>query len=110
MTGRTHVATSLILFVTLSLAGGAVGADSMRCGQSIVNEETSVEDLIRKCGEPIERTSSTEDVYAVNAAGYRFKTGETTTTERWVYQRSPQALRMVVTIVDGVIKSIERAE
>jgi hypothetical protein len=48
-------------------------------------------------------------VLAINAAGVAYKTG-TTTREQWFYQRSPQSLRMVVTIVDGAIKSIERAK
>ena len=35
------------------------------------------------------------------------KMGETT-IETWTYDRGPQAAPMVVTIVDGRIKSIER--
>jgi hypothetical protein len=46
----------------------------------------------------------------VNAAGARYKTGATSTREHWVYDRGPQSFRMVVTIIDGVVKSIEREQ
>lgn len=101
---------TLICAIPLVLASAQSVADTMRCGQSLLNEQTSVAELLKKCGEPLEKTTRTEEVMAVNAAGFRYKTGETTTREQWFYQRSPQSLRMVVTIVDGAIKSIERAE
>jgi Protein of unknown function (DUF2845) len=84
------------------------GADSMRCGKWVLNETASVAELLEKCGAPLDKTSTTEDVFAINAAGHPFKAGSTT-REQWFYQPSAQSLRMVVTIVDGVIKKIERA-
>ena len=102
---RAAVAVSLCSTMLVQ----AAAADSMRCGQSLVNEDSSVAELLSKCGEPLEKTSTTEDVLAVNPAGHAYKTGTTTTREQWVYQRSSQSFRMVVTIVDGVIKSIERS-
>lgn len=84
-------------------------ADSMRCGKWVVNERATVAELVKKCGEPLEKASTTEDVLAINAAGHSYKVG-TTTTERWFYQRSARSLRMVVTIIDGEIKSLERAD
>lgn len=80
----------------------------MRCGQSLLNESSSLAELIDKCGQPQQKSSATEDVYAVNPAGARYRTGATTTRERWVYDRGAQSFRMVVTIVDGVVRSIER--
>jgi hypothetical protein len=87
-----------------------VAAESMRCGKWVINETASVAELLDKCGAPLEKKSTTEDVRAINAAGVAYKTGTTTTREQWFYQRSSRALPMVVTIVDGAIKSIERAE
>ena len=81
----------------------------MRCGTWVVDETAGVAELLEKCGAPLEKTSTTEDVLAINPAGVPYKTG-TTTREQWFYQRSPQSLRMVVTIVDGAIKTIERAK
>ncbi|MGH8177684.1 MAG: DUF2845 domain-containing protein [Steroidobacter sp.] len=100
---------ALYIIAVLLLPASAV-ADSMRCGKWVVNEQSSVAELREKCGAPLDKTSKTEDNLAVNAAGYAFKTGTSTTTEQWFYQRSSQSFRMIVTIVDNVIKSIERAE
>jgi len=92
------------------VASASARADAMRCGQSLVDEDSSVAEVLKKCGEPQEKTSTTEDVHAVNAAGHRYKTGTTTTRERWIYRRGPGALPMSVTIVDGDIKRIERVD
>jgi hypothetical protein len=102
--------TMLVLFLAAMLGSMSARADTMRCGQALVNEDSSVADVLKKCGEPQEKTSTTEDVLAVSAAGHPYKTGATTTRERWIYRRSPGALPMSVTIVDGDIKRIERVE
>ena len=68
----------------------------------------SVDDLVKKCGEPTARTSRTEDVLVRNRDnGLMLKAGETL-IETWTYDRGSQAAPMVVTIIDGRIKSIER--
>jgi hypothetical protein len=100
---------ALALLLAL-MVGPPAQADTMRCGQSLVNEESSVAEVLQKCGEPQDKTSTTEDVLAVNAAGRPYKTGATTTRERWIYRRSPNVLPMAVIIVDGDIKSIARVE
>jgi hypothetical protein len=84
-------------------------ADSMRCGQWVVNETVTRDELLKKCGEPQKKDVSTEDVIVRNPAGYTRKAG-TQVTERWYYQRSSASLPMLVTIVDGKIKSIARTE
>jgi hypothetical protein len=101
-------ATALVLSATAMVAWTSARAETMRCGQWLVNEETSVAELLSKCGEPQEKSSSTEDVLAMNAAGRAYKTGDTVTRERWVYRRSSNALPMAVTIENGVIRRIER--
>jgi hypothetical protein len=97
----------------LVLAVGATLAHadgSMRCGKWVVNSEVSPPELIGKCGEPTRKDSKSEDIRAPNANGNgTFVVGQTT-TERWYYDRGPSAFRMVVTVVDGKIKSIDRAE
>jgi hypothetical protein len=99
---------ALVLAATTVLASTVVHAETMRCGQSLVNEETSVAELVQKCGEPQEKSSATEEVQAINAAGHAYKTGATVTRERWIYRRNQNALPMAVTIENGVIKRIER--
>jgi hypothetical protein len=99
---------SAILVLALSMSPAA-WSDSMRCGQSIVNEENTPSEILNKCGDPQRKEVSTEDVIVRNPAGYTRKTG-VQVTERWYYQRSSRALPMLVTVVDGKVKSIERTE
>src|SRR5688500_11616231 len=100
------VSLSMALAATASLS---VRADeSFRCGKWIASSDMTVEDLLAKCGSPSARTRSTEDVMARNPnTGLMFKTGESS-TETWIYERGTRAVPMVVTIVDGRIKSITR--
>lgn len=84
-------------------------AENFRCGQYIASPDMSVEELLGKCGQPTSKTVSVEDVWGPTAAGKgRVKVG-TTTVETWTYDRGSQSSAMVVTIVDGRIKSMERA-
>src|SRR6185295_2984829 len=99
---------SLALSLFAALLPLAADAESFRCGKWIVSEETTVDELVHKCGAPTTHESKTEDIKARNH-GLLVKTGETT-TERWVYERGSRASPMVVIIVDGKIKSIERLE
>lgn len=101
---------SLILAAALLGLGAMAGsarAETFRCGQWIASPEMSVEELLEKCGEPTTRSVEVVDTYARTAAGGRIKTG-TSTVETWTYDRGTQSFAMVVTIVDGSIKSMER--
>ena len=96
--------------VIAMLAPLAAQAETFRCGKWIINEDTTLPELLQKCGPPTTHDSHTEDIKARNHNnGLLIKTGETT-TETWVYDRGPRAAAMVVTIVDGAIKTIERLE
>jgi hypothetical protein len=81
---------------------GATADGYFRCGNSLVSADVSVVELVKKCGEPTSRQVSTEDVH--NHEGYKIGT---TTTEVWRYDRGSRAAPMIVTIVDGKIRSIE---
>lgn len=82
-------------------------AETFRCGSRIVSSDTLLSDLVQLCGEPESRTSTTEDVRARNRVGLMVVVGQTT-KEVWTYARGTQSAPMVVTIIDGRIKSIER--
>jgi hypothetical protein len=99
------------IYVTIAtLIGGTAHADFMRCGGSLVDETTSVADLLTKCGEPKSKEMKSEDVIARNPdTGFMRKIG-TKMTERWVYQQSNSSLPMAVTIVDGKVTRVERAD
>ena len=98
----------VLYFTAALLLPLAVSADeNFRCGNWIASSSMSVPELLKKCGEPTSRTMETTDVITRNSNnGLMVKVGETT-TETWIYDRGPNAA-MVVTIVDGAIKSIDR--
>ena len=99
---RTAIAAAALLLPALA------SAETFRCGKWIIDDETTLEELSRKCGPPTTRDSRVEDVRAPNVyTGGNTKVGETV-IETWVYQHSAQSAAMVVTIVDGQIKKIER--
>lgn len=101
----------LVAIVVLTLATTAVvHADSMRCGNKILSESATLDELVAKCGQPQSRNVEKEDVYALNPNGARVKTGAQTVKERWIYRPTPGTLPMAVQIVDGKIVSITRAE
>ena len=88
----------------------AASAETFRCGKWIIDTDTTVEELTQKCGPPTAHESKTEEVKARNRNnGLWVRTGETT-TEIWTFDRGPRAAPMVVTIIDGRIKSIERLQ
>jgi hypothetical protein len=94
--------------VLLGLAPLAAFADEpFRCGKWVVTSAMSVSELSSKCGAPNSRESKTQDVLVRNQNnGLMRKTGETL-IETWTYDRGNHAAAMVVTIVDGRIKSID---
>jgi hypothetical protein len=82
-------------------------AETFRCGKWVITPDVSLAELTEKCGEPSARESKIEDIKVRNQFGLMVKTGETV-TETWIFDRGPRAAAMLVTIIDGRIKSIER--
>jgi hypothetical protein len=87
----------------------AAGAETFRCGQWIASKDMSVAELLEKCGEPTTRSVRYEDIHARAAGGGTNRIG-VSTIETWTYDRGSQSFSMIVTIVDGKIKSMERGE
>jgi hypothetical protein len=100
----------IAVLLSLLLLSGAAQAEGFRCGQSLVSEDSTVEEVLAKCGEPTTRSVEVIDVYGPAASGSgRVKRG-TSTIETWTYDRGSQSFPMIVTIVDGRIRSMERGE
>jgi uncharacterized protein DUF2845 len=101
--------TLVVLGIALGLVATASADESFRCGKWVVNSGMSIQEFTTKCGQPTARSSKTEDVMVRNRnTGLMEKVGETT-LETWTYDRGSQAQPMVLTIVDGRIKSIDRS-
>jgi hypothetical protein len=97
-------------FTLLVGARIAVADESMRCGNWIVSMPVTVEELLRKCGEPLKKEVTTEDVRVAGRSGVGSRIVGTTTTEKWTYNLDGKSLPMIVTVVDGQVTRIDRAE
>jgi len=97
-----------------AVAGLAVAqpafAEGFRCGQRIATADMTVEELLGACGEPTSKNVEIVDVYGPNVHGGGNVKRGTVTVETWTYDRGSQAFAMVVTIEDGKIKKMGRAE
>ncbi len=94
----------------LLLLAFAAQAETFRCGQWIASPDMSTGELLEKCGAPTSKSVEVVDVYGPNVHGAGNIKRGTQTIERWTYDRGSQSFTMVVTVVDGVIKSIERSK
>ena len=94
--------------IALLIFGQPAFAETFRCGSWIASPDMSVEELLEKCGEPTQKTMEIIDVYGTTVSGGGTVKRGTSTIEKWTYDRGSQAAPMVVTIVDGKIKSMER--
>jgi Protein of unknown function (DUF2845) len=105
---RHELITATVLVVGIvNLAHG----ETIRCGSWLVDESATVEELVRKCGEPASKRFEEQDVRvrSPNDPNSTTRKTGTTVTEYWTYDRGTQAAPILVTIVDGKIRSIERA-
>ena len=102
---------TIATMVAVPLSVAAHAADSnFRCGKWVASRDMSVTELRAKCGEPASRETRVEDVLSRNRnTGLMYKSG-VTQVEVWTYERGSTAPPMIVTIVDGQIKSIERGQ
>lgn len=98
-----------LLVAVLVLSAFAANADSMRCGKWVVNEQSTPAEILEKCGEPQDKNITREDVLGKNSLGNPIKLG-VMTKEQWYYRPSTRSLPMRVTIVDGKVVTIERAD
>ena len=106
---KTLVLPTLCLSVAALFALPAQADESMRCGKWVVTSAVSVGELLAKCGEPASKEVSTRDLYGPGAQPGRTRKAGVSTTERWTFDRGSRSFRMIVTIVDGKVASIDRA-
>jgi hypothetical protein len=90
-------------------AATANAGESLRCGRWIVDESATVEELLKKCGEPTSKQSTESDVRTLGPNGAMIKVG-TSLTHEWTYSRGTQAAPIVFTIVDDKIRSVKRVK
>ena len=76
--------TTFLMLMLGTLTIYQAGADSLRCGDKLVNVGDSEYELLDRCGEP----SARED-------------------NGWVYERGSGELTMIVKVSEGVVRSIQ---
>jgi len=106
---RTVMRRAMMVLGAVLAAGTAQAGETIRCGRWVVDESATVEELVQKCGEPASKRRVEKPILVENPDNTRRMVG-TTVTEYWTYDRGTRAFQIVVTIVDGRIRSIERAE
>ena len=106
---KTDRATFIAILAALTAVQPAF-AEGFRCGQRIATPDMSVAELLDACGEPTTKTVEVMEVSGPNAQGAGNIKRGTVTVETWTYDRGSQASAMVVTIEDGEIRKMERAE
>jgi hypothetical protein len=102
---RHHVFTATALLVCIA---NPAHSETIRCGSWLVDASVSVEELVRKCGEPASRRAEVQDIRVRSPNDSSTRIVGTTVTEYWTYDRGTQAAPVLVTIIDGKIRSIER--
>ncbi|MBS0366593.1 MAG: DUF2845 domain-containing protein [Proteobacteria bacterium] len=111
MRRRFGMSAATLPILAAMIPAVALADGYFRCGQSLITSETSVTELVRKCGAPASKDVSTEDVrVAVNGPWHSGteKIGATR-VEKWHYLHTDRIDGMVVTVVDGKILGIESA-
>ena len=106
---KTDRATFIAILAALTAVQPAF-SEGFRCGQRIATRDMSVAELLDACGEPTTKTVEVVEVSGPNAQGAGNIKRGTVTVETWTYDRGSQASAMVVTIEDGEIRKMERAE
>jgi hypothetical protein len=95
------------LMIAVGAAQIAVADESMRCGNWIVEAPISAEELLSKCGAPLKKEVTDEDVRATGRSGGSRVVGKTI-VERWTYKPDSPSLAMIATVVDGKVTRIAR--
>jgi len=67
----------------------------------------SVEEILSLCGEPASKQVREEEVRTINQNGASIVTG-TSVIEEWTYDRGSRAAAILIKVVDGEVRSIDR--
>jgi hypothetical protein len=82
------------------------GAETLRCGNSLISEGVTQAEVLQKCGEPDNKLETSEPVYSRYPNGNTYQSG-TTTRQIWHYQRGSRQFPADLTFEGGVLKKIE---
>ncbi len=99
-------AMTFILLLSLPGVSSLASAETLRCGSYLIREGDDVFSVLSKCGEPTDKSTITEPVYASGPSGNTFPTGAVAETQVWRYNRGSGQFPVIIKISDGVVRSI----
>lgn len=99
---------ALLFFVLMALIFpyGSATAGTLRCGSYLVQEGDDAFSVLARCGEPTQRMTITEPIYASSADGGTYPTDLVGYTQVWRYDRGSMSFPVIIKIADGVVQSI----
>ncbi len=100
----------VVAITSIALMGpSTLLADTFRCGNKLVTQDSTLSDIVAKCGAPTHKEVNDVQPSArtVNGTMQRLPAVR---TEVWTYNRGPNAFGMKVTVVDGKVTKIESVE
>jgi hypothetical protein len=97
--------TRLVCVLLFAVPDICAADELFRCGNALVSVDISVVELVKKCGDPTSKSVSNQD--DLNPDGIKVGIWS---TEIWRYDRGTRAAPMIVTIVNGQIRSMERGK
>lgn len=99
---------ALLFFVLMAVIFpyGSATASTLRCGSYLVQEGDDAFSVLARCGEPTQRMTITEPIYASSADGGTYPTDLVGYTQVWRYDRGSMSFPVIIKIADGVVQSI----
>ena len=91
----------------------AAGADSMRCGNKLVKEDDTLDEVLALCGEPVSKQRTwIQRAPEIEYGGdeYPFPGREDVPVDVWIYDFGSHKLRMRVRFVAGKVQTITPAD
>jgi hypothetical protein len=99
-------ASSLAALIIAAVIAAPTFADTLRCGNSLIQEGDTQGYVEDKCGPPTSKQTYTEPVMARNVNGTVRQVG-TTSKDVWRYKRGTGSFPALLTFEQGVLKKLE---
>jgi len=106
-------AARIAALVAVLLLPAAAGADSLRCGSQLITEGDTIEEVLARCGEPVERTRTwirRQPRFEYGGQEVPFPGQEDVPVDLWTFDFGASRLMCRIRFVAGKVDSIETLE
>jgi hypothetical protein len=111
--GTRSPAARIAALVAVLLLSAAAGADSLRCGSQLITEGDTIEEVLARCGEPVERTRTwirRQPRFEYGGQEVPFPGQEDVPVDLWTFDFGASRLMCRIRFVAGKVDSIETLE